>query len=90
MSLAQPAPEPRRTRQDDPFIALTPPLVPRLREYRVVPLHAHRKAKLVRAAIYVACFLVGIGSGLLTARLLGAPAPRGAEEQPVVNIRTLP
>ncbi|MGV3720274.1 MAG: hypothetical protein ACO1SX_05125 [Actinomycetota bacterium] len=89
MSLVQPAPEPRRVRLEDPRVALTPPIVPRLREHRVVPLHEHRKVRLLRAAFYVVCFMVGIAAGLIAARLMGAPTAGGHGERAVVTIRTL-
>jgi hypothetical protein len=57
----------------------------------VVPLHEHQNAQLLRAAIYVLCFVVGIAAGLLAARLIGAPSVAGGRaERPVVTIRTLP
>jgi len=89
MSLAQSFPEPRRTEPVEPPALLTPPLVPRLREYRVVPQDEHRRMQYIQVAVYVLCFVVGIAAGLLVARLLSAPSTAGTTEKPQVIIRTL-
>jgi hypothetical protein len=64
-------------------------MVPRLREYRVVPMREHRKVRLIQASFYALCFLVGIASGLIAARMLGTHSAPGQSEHPVVTIKTL-
>lgn len=89
MSLAQPAPDATRACPGERQGSLSPLLVPQLREYRVVPLREHRKARALRLAFYAACFLAGIATGLWTAGLIQSRAAARVSEQPTVIIRTL-
>ena len=73
-----------------------PPVVPRLREYRVTPYsrRLERQRALLRGAIYVVCFVLGVAAGLGAAQVLRpkttAPAGLAVAEEPAVTVRTLP
>ena len=73
----------------DGFPLGEPPVLPRLREYRVTPYsrRLERQQALVRVAIYALCFVLGVAAGLGAAQVLRPQA--ALAEDPVVTVRTL-
>jgi hypothetical protein len=96
MSIARRATGSSRYSDFDDLPDIEPPVVPRLREYRVTPYsqRIERQRAALRASIYAVCFALGVAAGLGTARAFqpqqpAAQAGVAVAEQPVVTIRTL-